>query len=312
ATRDKNGKPTPIPENYLARARQINSRVPVPRTPAKKSLLEDLQIKPLDTYIVAFKAVPPFDPRIPEELLDAFKEKLFGGVSVHHFRTTMEGSELVGLICVDGPAGARQIEDMLRKRNDRLLFINYIKATPEKLRILYNIANESPERTESLKKVTDAERRAAELLSSKAWRLWRERKLPQAEDMFKKALDKDPTNSNAWNGLGWSQFNQGMQLNAEEAFEKCLKIEPEHAAALNGLGWIAKGGGKTDEAISHWEKAVKAVPTATAALSGLTQTFMELKQYDKAVKYYQMWLKVEPDNADAKAGMKKAKDKLKH
>ncbi len=470
ATTDKNGKPTPIPENYLARARQINLHMPVTRVPVKKSLLEDLQINP-QIYIVAFRAVPPFAPRTPKELLDAFNKNHPKGVRTHHFRTTIEGGELVGLICVDGQDGADQVKGTLRRQNDRLVFINSTRATPEKLQILYNVVNESPGRTveggiadsgkdsqplelarddgitagrnsiagsghavrfeapgkdgfltavkifgsrygsdrppqedfniwlcddnfhvlsgfnfpyskftkgpprwvtlkvkpvklpsrfilcvgfnpertkgvyvhsdkqnsgnsfiglpdigqklkpyqkgdwkiramisiDKKEEITEAEKKAAELLSSKAWRLWQERKLPQAEDMFKKAVDKDPTNSNAWNGLGWSQLNQGMQFNAKEAFEKCLKIEPKHAAALNGLGWIAKGQGKTDEAISHWEKSVKAVPTATAALSGLTQTWMGLKQYDKAVKYYQMWLKVEPDNADAKTGMKKAK-----
>ena len=466
------GKPTPIPENYLTRARQINSRVPVPRTLVKKSLLGELQIEPLDTYIVAFKAVPPFAPRTPKELLDAFNEHLsWWGVITHHFRTTMEGSELVGLICVDGQAGTKRVEEMLNQ-NDRLRFINSIEATPEKLRILYNITNESPGHTveggkvadsgkdsqpielahddgitsdrnsiagsghavrfeapgedsfltavkifgsrygsnrppqedfhiwlcddnfnvlsgfnfpyakftkgpprwvtlkvnpvklpsrfilcvgfnperakgvyvhnnkhnsgnsfiglpdigkklkpyqkgdwmiramisiDKKEEVTDAERKSAELLSSKAWKLLGDRKMPRAEEMFQKAVDKDPSNSNAWNGLGWSQFNQDMPLNAKEAFEKCLKIEPKHAAALNGLGWIAKGQGKTDEAIGYWEKAVKAVPTATAALNGLTQTYMELKQYDRAVKYYQMWLDAEPNNADAKAGLKKAK-----
>ena len=307
ATTDKNGKPTPIPEKYIASARRINLRAPV--KPAKKSLLDDLQIKPLDTYIVAFKAASSFDPRTPKELLDAFNENHPGGVRTHHFRTTMEGSELVGLICVDGPTGVREVRYRLNQ-NDRLLFINSIEATPEKLRILYNVVNESPGRTERAKKVTDAERKAAELLSSKAWRLFGDRKWSRAEEMFQKAVDKDPTNSNAWNGLGWSQVNQDMLLNAKEAFEKCLEIEPKHTAALNGLGWIAKGQGKTDEAISYWEKAVKALPAGTAALDGLAQTFMELKQYDKAVKYYQMWLKIEPNNADAKTGLKKAKTGL--
>ncbi|MCK4627464.1 MAG: tetratricopeptide repeat protein [Sedimentisphaerales bacterium] len=304
ATTGKNGKPTPIPEKYIASARRINPRTPVPAATVKKSLLEDLQIE-LNIYIVAFRAASQFDPRTPKELLDAFNKNHPKGVRTHHFRTTIEGGELVGLICVDGGLGLKDVVTMLR-RNDRLVFINSTEATPEKLRILYNV-NESPGRTERVKKVTDAERKSAELLSSKAWKLLGDRKMSRAEEMFQKAVDKDPTNSNAWNGLGWSQINQDMPLNAKEAFEKCLEIEPEHAAALNGLGWIAKGQGKTDEAISHWEKAVKALPTGTAALDGLAQTFMKLKQYDKSVKYYQMWLKVEPNNEQARDGLKKAK-----
>jgi tetratricopeptide (TPR) repeat protein len=150
------------------------------------------------------------------------------------------------------------------------------------------------------------QKRDGESLAANGWRLWKQRKLVEAEKAFKEAVEKDPTNANAWNGLGWSQSNQGKPLNAKVSFEKCLEIEPEHPAALNGLGWIAKGQGKTDEAIGHWEKAVAAAPTATAALGGLATTYMELKQYDKAIQYYKMWLKAEPDNTDAKAGLAKA------
>jgi beta-lactamase regulating signal transducer with metallopeptidase domain/tetratricopeptide (TPR) repeat protein len=156
-------------------------------------------------------------------------------------------------------------------------------------------------------KVSDKDKMASENLAAQGWKLWRQRKLPEAEEAFEKAVSKDPTNANAWNGLGWAQQNQGKPLNAKASFEKCLKIQPKHAAALNGLGWIAKAQGKTDEAITHWEKAIEAAPDATAALNGLATTYMELKQFDKAIKYYQMWLNVEPDSADAKAGLEKAK-----
>jgi len=157
------------------------------------------------------------------------------------------------------------------------------------------------------KVVSDRDKRASENLAAEGWRLWQQRKLPEAEQKFKEALEKDPMNANAWNGLGWSQSNQGKPLNAKVSFEKCLEIEPTHAAALNGLGWIAKGEGTTDDAIGYWQKAVAATPTATAALNGLAVTCMERKEYDEAIKYYEMWLKAEPDNADAKEGLKKAK-----
>jgi tetratricopeptide (TPR) repeat protein len=158
---------------------------------------------------------------------------------------------------------------------------------------------------------SDSDRKAAESLAAEGWRLWGQRKLPEAEAKFAEAVKKDPANANYWNGLGWAQLNQGKTLNAKESFEKCVALDPKAAAALNGLGWIAKGAGKTDEAMSWWKKAVEAMPNATAALGGLASTAMELKQYDQAVQYYQMWLKAEPENADAKSGLEKAKAALK-
>ncbi len=157
------------------------------------------------------------------------------------------------------------------------------------------------------KKISQQAKRKAENLAAEGWRLWRARKLVEAENKFKQAVARDPNNANAWNGLGWAQQNQGKPLNAKTSFEKCLAIEPKHAAALNGLGWIAKSQGKTQEAIGYWEKAIDAVPTATAALAGLARTHAELGQNEKAMEYYQIWLKAEPTNKKAKEGLEKAK-----
>jgi tetratricopeptide (TPR) repeat protein len=148
----------------------------------------------------------------------------------------------------------------------------------------------------------------AEELVAEGWKLWRERKLTEAEDKFSQAARSDPKKDAAWQGLGWAQLNQGKKQNAEASFKKCVKLNPENSAALNGLGWIEHGQGNMDLAITWWEKAVKASNgVATASLSGLTQVYMERKAYDKAAHYYQMWLKAEPDNQEAKEGLEKAK-----
>lgn len=157
------------------------------------------------------------------------------------------------------------------------------------------------------KPASPADKRKAEALAARGWKLWQQGNLEGAEKEFKAAVEVDGGNPHAWNGLGWSQFNQGKPETAREAFEKAVALEPKHAAALNGLGWIAKARGDAQEAIEHWTQAIEAAPTATAALNGLAMTHMEMEQYDEAVRYYEMWLKVEPDNADAKAGLTKAK-----
>ena len=132
------------------------------------------------------------------------------------------------------------------------------------------------------KTVSEADKREAENLAARGWRLWNQRKLAEAEEAFKKAVEKDPTRTNAWNGLGWAQQNQGKPLNAKYSFEQCLKLDPKHPAALNGLGWIAKGEGKTDEAIGYWKRAVDAAPGATAALAGLADTYLDQKNYPRS------------------------------
>ncbi|MHC4658003.1 MAG: tetratricopeptide repeat protein [Planctomycetota bacterium] len=249
------------------------------------------------TYIVVFKPVAPFAPQTARELLNAFNEKHPRGVRTHHYRTEVRDNALVGYICVDTKGGKDAVVSMLEE-SEKLELIQVNRASDEDLEKLYKKGQPSL-------KSRDTDKMAAEDLASDGWRLWRERKLAEAEKMFKKAVQKDPTNANAWNGLGWSQMNQGKALNAKASFEKCLEINPKHPAALNGLAWIAKGEGKTDEAISHWQKAIEVSPSATAALNGLATTYMELGQYNKAAEYYEMWLKVEPDNAQVKAELER-------
>ncbi len=156
---------------------------------------------------------------------------------------------------------------------------------------------------------TAQDQREAENLGAEGWKLWNERKLPQAEAKFQAAVAKDPTNANAWNGLGWAQQNQGKTANAKASFEKAVQLDPKTAAAWNGLGWIARAEGKTDEAIGHWEKAVQAVPTATAALAGLATAYIERKHPEKAKEYYQTLARLEP-NSEAVEAIDALKDAL--
>jgi Tfp pilus assembly protein PilF len=158
---------------------------------------------------------------------------------------------------------------------------------------------------------SEADRQAAESLATEGWKLWGQRRLAEAEEKFSQAVRKDPANANAWNGLGWAQQNQGKLADAEQSFRKCLAIDPRQAGAWNGLGWIAKIRKDPDKAIGYWQKAVEALPTGTAALNGLTTTLVELGRHAEAVKYYEMWLKAEPDNAGAKAGLEKARQAAK-
>lgn len=155
-----------------------------------------------------------------------------------------------------------------------------------------------------------ADRLLAEDLIAEGWKLWRERKLVEAEKKFQEAKAADSMNDGAYQGLGWAQFNQGKKNNAKASFEKCIELSPKNSAALNGLGWIAHSQDDKDQAIQWWEKAVKSYPGATASLSGLTQVYMERGDYPNAVKYYEMWLKTEPNNQEAKEGLEKTKKML--
>jgi tetratricopeptide (TPR) repeat protein len=153
-----------------------------------------------------------------------------------------------------------------------------------------------------------ADKKTAEDLAADGWRLWKTRKLAEAETKFQAAAAKDPTNANAWNGLGWARFNQRKTTQAKEAFAKAVALDPNSAGALNGLGWIAKGQGRIDDAIARWKQALAAEPGATAARNGLAATYAERGEYDKAVAQYRAWLKLEPDSPEARTALARAEE----
>lgn len=297
------GKSTPIPEDLLSQARQINvatatmaERVDVGKASA---LVESMRGLMAGVYA----AVEQDDPATALTLLQ---------------QEIAQGRQLLEVVAgTPAEPPVRAGLPMLERIETALLAKDYGQAR----KLLETLNTMGPSLDRSIKQGLEAatraprtappaatDRQAAEDLANEGWRLWRERKLADAEANFEEAVGKDPTFANAWNGLGWSQLNQGKPANAREAFAKAVACDPKHAAALNGLGWIARGEGNAAEAIAYWEQAVAALPTATAAWNGLATIYTEQGRYDEAAAAYQAWLRGEPNNADARAGLRKARE----
>lgn len=151
----------------------------------------------------------------------------------------------------------------------------------------------------------------AQMLSHRAWQLWRSGQYKQARQYFRLSLRKDPQSPSAWNGLGWSLFHLGDFNRAEEALLQCIQINDQFAGALNGLGYIAQHRGFHAQAIDYWQQAIAISPGATASLSGLGELYLEQGQYAEAVEVYEQWLRVDPANPDATAGLQKSRQMLK-
>ncbi|MBN1555773.1 MAG: tetratricopeptide repeat protein [Phycisphaerae bacterium] len=281
ATKSKDGKPTPIPEDYLREAKRINGR----RRPSPLAEKEVLKGK-LVNWVEDFFSRNYRDITARKTLQWGQPETTPGGnLSIRYkFLATIRRKE----------------KQIIEKR---------FTFTPEGKFVSAETIEQSP--AEGSSTVNKADLLKAKTLAAKGWALWRQRKLSKAEELFRQAVQLNPGDPHAFNGLGWSQFNQGKLDEARQSLEKCVALEPRHSGAFNGLGWVCKGQGKTDEAIEFWKKSIEASPDATAALNGLTRTLMEQKKYDEAIRYYQMWLKAEPDNADAKKGLEEARDAVK-
>jgi len=111
----------------------------------------------VQTYIVTFKPVEPFNPSTAGELLAAFNEEHPRGVRTHHYRTQVGDGKLVGHICVDKETGKDAVEAMLQA-SDKLIMAGAVQAGPAELRKLY-----------AMKQVSLPNASAPELSSLESW-----------------------------------------------------------------------------------------------------------------------------------------------
>jgi hypothetical protein len=111
------------------------SRVTIPtntNTSSDGSTSETEAEKLTDTYIVKFKGTNTFKPQTAQELLKEFNKNHPQGVITHHFRTQIEGQELIGLICVETITGKNKISNMINS-NTNLILVSIKQATNKDL-----------------------------------------------------------------------------------------------------------------------------------------------------------------------------------
>lgn len=121
----------PIPNiknNPVSRVTPVTPTNPVTDPTPEAEVEEELT----DTYIVSFKGANGFAPRTAAELLAEFDKKYPQGVRTHHYRTRIEGMELIGMICVDTVSGKNKIASMVNS-NTNLILVGIKQATNKDL-----------------------------------------------------------------------------------------------------------------------------------------------------------------------------------
>jgi hypothetical protein len=96
----------------------------------------------VETYVVNFRPVSPFEPQTARELLAAFNENHPRGVRTHHYRTQVKDKTLTGRICVDTKAGKDAVVSMIDK-SEKLMLVEAALATEQDLEKLYKMGQPS-------------------------------------------------------------------------------------------------------------------------------------------------------------------------
>ncbi|MEK0084713.1 tetratricopeptide repeat protein [Benzoatithermus flavus] len=155
----------------------------------------------------------------------------------------------------------------------------------EAIRLLQTMADEAPERSDSLialgdylrskerfAEAADAYTRAIQRIGKpekRHWRLFyargicfeRTKRWPEAEADLLEALELEPDQPFVLNYLGYSWVDQGTNLDrAKEMLHKAVDLRPEDGYIVDSLGWAYYRLGEYDKAVTYLERAVELEP----------------------------------------------------
>jgi serine/threonine protein kinase len=125
-----------------------------------------------------------------------------------------------------------------------------------------------------------------------AYRLYTQRRLPDALAVYDRILKNDSKNALAWQGRGLTMALQGRHQEALDAFERALRIKPDLVTSLTGKGVALNRLRRNKEALEAFDQAilleqdnVLAWDGKGAAQSALGLTEQALTSFDIALHY---------------------------
>ena len=133
---------------------------------------------------------------------------------------------------------------------------------------------------------------AGNALLQDAYRLYTQRRLPDALAMYDRILQTDSKNALAWQGRGLTLAIQGKHHEALEAFERALKIKPDLVTSLTGKGTALTRLGNNVDALEAFDRAILLEKDNVLAWDGkgvaqraLGQSELALTSFDVALHY---------------------------
>jgi beta-lactamase regulating signal transducer with metallopeptidase domain/tetratricopeptide (TPR) repeat protein len=118
-----------------------------------------------------------------------------------------------------------------------------------------------------------------------------------------KVSDKDKMASENLAAQGWALWQQRKLAEAEQVFEKAVLKDPANANAWNGLGWAQQNQGKALNAKASFEKCLEIQPEHAAALNGLGWIAKTQGKTDEAIAYWEKAIEAVPAATAALNGL---------
>jgi serine/threonine protein kinase len=132
-----------------------------------------------------------------------------------------------------------------------------------------------------------------------AYRLYRQRRLPDALKLYERALQTESNNPLAWQGCGLVQAQRGQHREALSSFEQALKLDPNLVISLNGKGTALNILHRNKEALEAFDRAILLEKDNVIAWNGKGAVLSALGSPEQAVTAFDVALHYDPRMAQA-------------
>jgi Flp pilus assembly protein TadD len=134
---------------------------------------------------------------------------------------------------------------------------------------------------------------------AQARRLWRERRLDEAEQAFRQAIQFDPHLAEAHNELGAVLHAQGKLQEAEAAFSTAIQIQPRLAAAYSNASRLLRPQNRLDQAIDVARAGLRVMPSLAELHYNLGSALLAADRVEESIAEFQQTLAQRSDHLQA-------------
>jgi len=326
ATRGKDGKPTPIPEELITKAKSINERAEIPYT---QEMFNDIQ----PDGAILFKTATRQINRSGREITNtSFINSDFVHVTgmsdakgrpikftstheedIYRYKVTFNEPVLPGEVMEYTSEGTTEglVKPVPGSKDTFQYFMRHWPAAGQPtLRIETYLLPEgaelistTPEDMQRRTKVGRIELHVEKMIPTDGSITTAFQYRLTGVGRASKVSDKDKMASENLASEGWALWRQRRLAEAENIFEKAVLKDPTNANAWNGLGWSQQNQGKLLNAKASFEKCLKIQPKHAAALNGLGWIAKAQDKTDEAIAHWKKAIKAAPTATAALNGL---------
>ena len=311
ATKSADGKPTPLPDDQVGQAKEINVAARQPGEPQPAENASGTGKAPGEVYIMGDVERPGVysvvnrKPTLLQMLAAAGYRPENKDKTAIVIRKSADGREERQTLDINAVI-AGKAGDILLQPDDLVLVRPRLSAEQqERLHQLKATEMSLAAETENLLRKFGANHRSVLAAQErlKATRAQIAELEGAATQPATQPSDADNREAENLASEAWKLWQERKLAEAEGKFQQAVKKDPTNSNAWNGLGWAQLNQGKPANAKEAFEKAVAIEPKQAAALNGLGWIAKGQGKTDEAIAYWKKAVEAVPTATAALGGL---------